>query len=48
MINLANLGKNHKKLMELLDQVPGVKEHMNSFEVLMGEKILNKSRNFPN
>ncbi len=28
--------------MELLDQVPGVKEHMNSFEVIMGEKILKR------
>lgn len=39
---MKNLGKKHDKLMELLDQVPGVKEHMNSFEVLMGEKILKR------
>jgi transcriptional regulator with XRE-family HTH domain len=32
----------HKDLMDLLDQVPGVKDHMESFEVKMGQQILKR------
>ncbi|MBT2734119.1 helix-turn-helix domain-containing protein [Bacillus sp. ISL-7] len=32
----------HNNLMDLLDQVPGVIEHMNSFEVTMGKKIFQR------
>lgn len=40
MFNLKKLNKQHDDLMRLLDEVPGVEEHMKSFEVQMGEKIL--------
>lgn len=42
MMSKSKFGKKHKDLMSLLDQVPGVKEHMNSFEVQMGKKILQR------
>ncbi|MFC9601721.1 helix-turn-helix domain-containing protein [Peribacillus butanolivorans] len=34
--------KQYEKLTELLDQVPGVVEHMTSMEVIMAEKILKR------
>lgn len=39
---MKNLGKKHEDLMRLLNKVPGVKEHMESFEVQMGKKILQR------
>lgn len=39
---MKKFGQKHADLMALLDQVPGVKEHMESFEVQMGEKILKR------
>lgn len=42
MINMKRLKKQHEDLMRLLDGVPGVEEHMKSFEVQMGEKILER------
>lgn len=42
IINMKNLNKRHEDLMRLLDEVPGVEEHMQSFEVQMGEKILER------
>ena len=41
---MKRLNKQHEDLMKLLDEVPGVKGHMKSFEVQMGEKILERSR----
>lgn len=40
--NMKKLGKKHEDLMRLLDQVPGVEDHMESFEVIMGQKILQR------
>ncbi|WP_176543275.1 helix-turn-helix domain-containing protein [Bacillus toyonensis] len=37
-----NFNKKHTDLMDLLNQVPGVKEHMNSMGVRMGGKILKR------
>ena len=34
--------KQHEELMALLHQVPGVSEHLESFTVLMGKKILQR------
>lgn len=42
MNDMKSLGKQHEDLMRLLDEVPGVSEHMQSFEVQMGEKILKR------
>lgn len=39
---MKNLGEEHDELMRLLEGVPGVTEHLNSFEVQMGKKILAK------
>lgn len=39
---MKNLGKQHDELMKLLDAVPGVVEHMESFQVQMGEKIFKR------
>lgn len=39
---MKNLGEEHEELMRLLEEVPGVTEHLNSFEVQMGKKILVK------
>ena len=39
---MKKLKKQHEDLMRLLDEVPGVEEHMQSFEVQMGEKILER------
>lgn len=39
---MKKFGKQHDDLMKLLDEVPGVTEHMQSFEVQMGEKILKR------
>ncbi|SFD03435.1 Pou domain-N-terminal to homeobox domain-containing protein [Bacillus sp. OV322] len=36
------LGKQHEELMNLLDKVPGVTEHMTSVSVIMAEKILQR------
>lgn len=42
MIDVTNLNKQHEELMKLLDTVPGVEEHMQSFEVQIAEKILKR------
>lgn len=42
MIDMEKFNKQHEDLMRLLDEVPGVVEHMQSFEVQMGEKILGR------
>ncbi|SOC21517.1 hypothetical protein SAMN05880501_1134 [Ureibacillus xyleni] len=39
---MKKFNKQHEELMALLDEVPGVKEHMASFEVNMGEAILKR------
>lgn len=39
---MRNLNQDHDELMCLLNQVPGVEEHMQSFEVRMGETILQR------
>ena len=39
---MSKLGKKHDELKRLLDQVPGVKEHMSSFHVQMGKQILKR------
>ena len=39
MANHKELGSSHEKLKELLNQVPGVKEHLESFPVKMGKKL---------
>lgn len=36
------INERHNNLMDLLDHVPGVKEHMNSFQVQMGQKIMQR------
>lgn len=36
------MDKDFNELVKLLNQVPGVQEHMNSFEVQMGKKILQR------
>ncbi|MED4287375.1 helix-turn-helix transcriptional regulator [Priestia megaterium] len=41
-MNKKNLNAKHKRLMDLLDEVPGVKEHMDSLQVQMGKKILKR------
>lgn len=42
MANHKELGSSHEKLKELLHQVPGVKEHLGSFPVKMGKKIMKR------
>lgn len=39
---MRNLNKKHEDVMRLLEQVPGVTEHMQSFEVQMGKTILKR------
>lgn len=39
---MNKLNKEHEDLMRLLDHVPGVEEHMKSFQVQMGEQILER------
>ncbi|KZZ82525.1 helix-turn-helix domain-containing protein [Bacillus sp. SJS] len=39
---MKNIKNQHKDLMDLLDQVPGVKEHMEKFEVQMAQQILER------
>lgn len=39
---MTDYNKDFNETMEMLDKVPGVKEHLNSFEVKMGGKILKK------
>lgn len=39
---MKRLNKQHEDLMKLLDEVPGVRDHMKSFEVQMAEKILER------
>lgn len=34
--------KNYNDVMKMLKQVPGTEEHLNSFSVLMGKKILKR------
>ena len=42
MANHKELGSSHEKLKELLHQVPGVKEHLESFPVKMGKKMMKR------
>ncbi|HLQ72984.1 MAG TPA: helix-turn-helix transcriptional regulator [Bacillota bacterium] len=39
---MKSLNKQHEDLMKLLDDVPGVEDHMRSFEVQMAERILER------
>lgn len=41
-LNNRNYDKDYNELIELLDKVPGVQEHMNSLEVQLGKKILQR------
>lgn len=39
---MKKLNKQHEDLMKLLDEVPDVRDHMESFEVQMAEEILER------
>ncbi|MBM7581087.1 helix-turn-helix transcriptional regulator [Jeotgalibacillus terrae] len=42
MKNLKELRKDHENVMDMLNQVPGVKEHLSSMEVIMANKIIKR------
>ncbi|AXF55155.1 helix-turn-helix domain-containing protein [Salicibibacter kimchii] len=45
MVNRQEPDSSHEKLKDLLQQVPGVKEHLESFPVKMGKKIMKRRIN---
>ncbi|QQK76399.1 helix-turn-helix transcriptional regulator [Salicibibacter cibarius] len=42
MVNHQESSSSHEQLKDLLKQVPGVKEHLESFPVKMGKKIMKR------